>query len=105
MVFIRGNDGQGPSVKPLSLFGMHVDAAMAFWTTKIVVPVGSMERNTGWREERHPGHTGQLICIKIGSDVPVPHVATGHFDLNPIATGRGDRWNAVLPGSLIWNSA
>ena len=35
----------------------------------------------------------------------VPHMAAGHFDLNPVATGRGNRWNAVFSGSLIWNSA
>src|SRR3972149_6927838 len=68
-----------PTEQPLGLIGTHIYAAMAHLITIIIVPISAMKCNPPFVEIGHPGHTRQLISENIAGNLPVPHVAHGHF--------------------------
>ena len=49
-------------VEPLGLAGPHVDAAVAHWVAKVVVPIGAVDGVAAVGEVHYPRHVGQVVA-------------------------------------------
>jgi hypothetical protein len=63
-------DRINPTEKPFGFFCAHVDATMAHWHTKVLMPVGAVEGMPDLGEEARPRDPREHISIGIGQQIP-----------------------------------